>query len=74
MRIKALRGFSGMVTMAPDEIRDVREDIAKDLIGVGYAEAVKSGAAPTVPDSPIPSDNTTTAATPATKTKSVKAK
>ena len=45
MKIKALRGFSGMVTMTKDEERDVRDEIALDLINAGYAECLDNGSA-----------------------------
>ncbi|MCL2045737.1 MAG: hypothetical protein FWG88_05070 [Oscillospiraceae bacterium] len=46
MKIKAVKSFTGKVTMMQDEIRDVREEIALDLINSGYAvEIVNDGAA-----------------------------
>jgi len=50
MRIKALRGFSGKVAMAPGEERDVRDEIAADLIKAGYAAAAGKPAAPEPPE------------------------
>ena len=41
MRIKATRSFSGLVTMAQGEERDVRLEIAEDLINAGYAESLE---------------------------------
>ena len=41
MEIKALKNFSGLVTMTAGEARNVRDEIARDLISAGYAEAVK---------------------------------
>ena len=42
MRIKALKSFSGLVTMTTGEERNVRDGIARDLLRAGYAEAVKA--------------------------------
>jgi len=38
MLIKALRSFGGVVSMAAGEVKDVAEEIAKDLIRAGHAE------------------------------------
>ena len=50
MRIKALKNFSGLVSMTQDEERDVRAEIADDLIKAGYAEKVE----PSEPDAGEP--------------------
>jgi len=55
MRIKALKNFSGMVCMSMGEVRDVRDDIANDLIGAEYAEAVERDPAK-APDPDPPAD------------------
>ena len=42
MKIKALVSFAGIVTMGRGEIRNVPDDIAKDLIQAKHAEKVTS--------------------------------
>jgi len=42
MRIKALKSFTGLVTMVTGEERNVRQEIADDLINAGYAVAVET--------------------------------
>ena len=43
MLYKALISFSGKVSMAMDEVRDISDQsIAKDLLKAGYIEEVKS--------------------------------
>ena len=42
MKIKALKSFSGLVAMTQGEERDVRDAIAEDLIGAGYAESAEA--------------------------------
>lgn len=37
MRIRAVKSFAGAVTMAVDEVRDVCDTMADDLIRCGYA-------------------------------------
>lgn len=42
MRLKALKGFAGKVSMYAGEVREVADEfIAKDLIRAGYAQEVK---------------------------------
>lgn len=36
MKVKALVGFAGAVSMAAGEIRDIDEAIARDLLHAGY--------------------------------------
>ena len=36
MKVKALVGFAGAVSMAAGEIRDIDEAIARDLLYAGY--------------------------------------
>lgn len=38
MKIKALKSFSGLITMTAGEERNVRDVIAKDLINAKYAK------------------------------------
>lgn len=40
MKIKALKSFSGTVTMSMNEIKDIEDKIAENLIAVKYAVAV----------------------------------
>ena len=40
MKIKATKNFSGLIAMSQGEERDVRKEIAEDLIGAGYAEII----------------------------------
>ena len=46
MKIKAIKSFAGKITMIPDEERNVRDELAKDLIRAGYAEQIGSGTEP----------------------------
>lgn len=39
MKIVAVKSFSGLVTMTAGEEREVREEIAADLLRAGYAKA-----------------------------------
>ena len=41
MKIKALTGFCGRISMFGGEIREVEDEIAKDLIRAGHAEPVE---------------------------------
>lgn len=41
MEYKALIGFSGAISMAQGEKREIKPEIAKDLLNAGYIEAVK---------------------------------
>ena len=50
MKIKAVKNFSGMVSMSAGEERDVRDVIAKDLIRSGYAQPARK-AAEAIPES-----------------------
>lgn len=40
VKIKALVSFAGKVTMVAGEVRDVKDEIAEDLIQAKYAEKV----------------------------------
>jgi hypothetical protein len=62
MRIKALISFSGMVAMYPGEVRNVRDEIAQDLIRAGHAEEVPPLGGAGLGDAQP--ENTTTAAPP----------
>jgi hypothetical protein len=43
MKVKALVSFAGKVTMAKDEVREIKEKgIYQDLIKANYVEEVKS--------------------------------
>ena len=42
MIVKALVSFAGPFTMFPGEIREVSDEIAKDLLDSGYVEEIKS--------------------------------
>lgn len=43
MKVQALVSFAGQVTMAPGEVREIKDKaICKDLIDAGYVEEVKS--------------------------------
>jgi len=43
MRIKALKGFAGKISMYAGEVREVAEEaIARDLIRAGHAVEVKA--------------------------------
>ncbi|MCF0163193.1 MAG: hypothetical protein HUJ88_11540 [Fusobacterium necrophorum] len=44
MIVKALVSFAGSLTMFPGEIREVNNEVAKDLLDSGYVEEVKSEA------------------------------
>lgn len=44
MKIKALKSFSGTVTMTMNEIKEVDDKIAENLIAVKYAAAVTAEA------------------------------
>lgn len=46
MKVKAVIGFAGAVSMAAGEVRDVREDVAAPLLKCGYLEAVEETPAP----------------------------
>jgi len=46
MHIKALKNFSGLITMSEGEERNVRDEIAEDLIHAGYAERIGKAAKP----------------------------
>lgn len=40
---KALVGFSGLINMRKDEVREIKDkEIIKDLLKAGYIEEVKS--------------------------------
>lgn len=44
MKVKALVSFAGQVTMAPGEVRDIKDKaVVKDLLRAGYVEEAKSG-------------------------------
>lgn len=41
MKVKALKSFSGTISMYAGEVRDIRsEDVLKDLTAAGYIEPV----------------------------------
>ena len=40
VKVKAVIGFAGAVSMAAGEVRDVPEDVAAPLLKCGYLEAV----------------------------------
>ena len=40
MRIRALCSFAGIVCMAKDEVREVSDELASDLLSAGYAEKI----------------------------------
>lgn len=43
MKVKALVSFAGQVTMAPGEVRDIKDKVIReDLIRAGYVEEVKT--------------------------------
>lgn len=43
MKVKALVSFAGSVTMARDEVKDIKEEsIVEDLLRAGYVEQVKT--------------------------------
>lgn len=42
MKVKALVSFAGKVTMAPNEIREIKnEEVLNDLLRAGYVEVVE---------------------------------
>lgn len=43
MVIQAVCSFSGLVSMAKGEVREVRDDLASDLIFAGYAVVIEPG-------------------------------
>ena len=45
MKIRATKSFTGKVTMMQDEVRNVREEIAIDLVSSGYAVEIGNDAA-----------------------------
>jgi hypothetical protein len=53
MTIKALVPFVGEVVMNTDETREVSDEIAKDLIGAGYAEKVGGSAKAEPAEKPV---------------------
>ncbi|MCJ8008114.1 hypothetical protein ACFFF5_17825 [Lederbergia wuyishanensis] len=43
MKVKALVSFAGAVTMAPGEVRDIKEKVIyEDLLSAGYVEKVET--------------------------------
>ncbi len=44
MKIKALKSFCGSVTMTMNEVKDVDDKFAENLIAVGYAVAAENKA------------------------------
>jgi hypothetical protein len=43
MKVKALVSFAGQVTMAPGDVREIKDKaICEDLIKAGYVEEVKT--------------------------------
>ena len=45
MKIKALKSFCGTVTMTMNEVKEVDDKLAQNLIAVNYAVAVPEGKA-----------------------------
>ena len=41
MKIRAVKGFAGVVSMRVGEVKNVPDEIARDLIQAGHARAVK---------------------------------
>lgn len=41
MKVKALRSFAGAVSMYEGEVREIRNNWAKDLIAAGHVKAVE---------------------------------
>lgn len=41
MRIKALTSFVGKISMIPNEVREVADEIGRDLVRAGHAVEVK---------------------------------
>ena len=50
MKIRALKSFAGLVAMVRDEERNVRDEIAADLIKAGYAVCIEDELPPKDPD------------------------
>ena len=46
VKVKAVIGFAGAVSMAAGEVRDIPEDVAAPLLKCGYLEAVEATPAP----------------------------
>jgi len=42
MTIKALTSFVGEVSMGTGEVREVSDEVGKDVVAAGYAEEVKA--------------------------------
>jgi len=51
-KVKALTPFAGLVTMGIGEIRQIPDDIARDLIACGYAEEIETEAVSEVDEAP----------------------
>ena len=41
MKVKALTNFAGIETMHCDEVKNINDEVASDLINCGYVEAVE---------------------------------
>lgn len=42
MRVKALKGFAGKVTMYAGEVKDIPDDaVARDLLAAGYVKKIE---------------------------------
>jgi len=60
MKIKAIKNFSGLVTMSIGEERNVRDGIADDLVRAGYDELVAVPGVLGAPEAPeIPEKKST---------------
>lgn len=44
MKVKALIPFAGIVTMGTGEVKQIPDDVARDLLSCGYVEAVEEEA------------------------------
>lgn len=42
MRVRATCSFVGVICMAKDEVREVSEELASDLIAAGYVTALET--------------------------------
>lgn len=44
VKVRALTPFAGLVTMGIGEVREIPDEIARDLVSCGYAEEVETAA------------------------------
>lgn len=59
MKVKALNGFSGIISMHKGEIRNIdNEKVIKDLISAGLIEEITSKGKKVVTENEIKSNNT----------------